>query len=277
MNILIIHGSPRRGNTWNIVNKVRDKINKEINVNYEIIELSKMKIPMCTGCFNCILKSEEKCPHYESIKYINNKINWCDALIITSPVYSLQVSSQLKNFIDHMSYNLHRPKFFNKKALIITTTAETKSKEVSDYIEKVLTYWGINTIYKLPIVYRNDNLKFYEKQINKLSKKFINNLKSEKFKSPSFKVIAKYNYLKAKSILLYTKGNINYEYWQNNELYKYPYNPSINIGAIKSIFGNLVYKVSLYKIKKSKKLMKYNERETKIIKRISEEVNLTSN
>ena len=176
-----------------------------------------------------------------------------------------------------MSYNLHRPKYFNKKALIITTTAETKSKEVCDYIEKVLIYWGINTTYKLPIVYRNDNLKFYENQINKLSKKFIHNLKSEKFKSPSFKVIAKYNYLKAKSTLLYTKGNINYEYWNKDEFYKYPYNPSINIGAIKSIFGNLVYKVSLYKVKKSKKLMKYNERGTKIIKRISEKADLNCN
>ena len=170
-----------------------------------------------------------------------------------------------------MSYNLHRPKFFNKKALIITTTSETKSKDVCDYIEKVLTYWGINTIYKLPVVYRNDNFKFYEKQINKLSKKFIYNLKSEKLKVPSFKVIAKYNYLKAKSMLLYTKGNINYEYWQKNELYKYPYYLNINIGIIKSIFGNLVYKISLYKIKKSKKWIKYNKRKTKIIKRISEE------
>ena len=73
MKILIIHGSPRRGNTWKILNKVKEKINEEIDADYEIIELSKMKIPMCTGCFNCILKSEEKCPHYESIKYINDK------------------------------------------------------------------------------------------------------------------------------------------------------------------------------------------------------------
>ena len=55
--------------TWN---KVKEKINEEIDADYEIIELSKMKIPMCTGCFNCILKSEEKCPHYESIKYIKH-------------------------------------------------------------------------------------------------------------------------------------------------------------------------------------------------------------
>ncbi|WP_347707330.1 NAD(P)H-dependent oxidoreductase [Clostridium sporogenes] len=46
-----------------------------------------------------------------------------DALIVTSPVYSLQITGLLKNSIDHMAYNFHRPRFFTKKALVITTTA----------------------------------------------------------------------------------------------------------------------------------------------------------
>ncbi|WP_276702901.1 flavodoxin family protein [Romboutsia ilealis] len=270
MNILIIHGSPRRGNTWNIVNRVREKINEKIDVDYEIIELSKMKIPMCTGCFNCILKSEEKCPHYESIKYINNKIDWCDAMIITSPVYSLQVSGQLKNFIDHMSYNFHRPKYFNKKALIITTTAGVNAKEISNYIKEVLTFWGINTTYKLPIVYRNDNLEKYDKQIDKVLSEFIDTLKNNTFKSPTFKTIASYNVFRSMSINLYTKGNPDYDYWKNSELYKYPYHPDIKIGMIKSIFGNTLYKVVSKRMKNNKD-MKYNERKIRIIKRLPKE------
>ncbi|MCI9260724.1 MULTISPECIES: flavodoxin family protein [Romboutsia] len=270
MNILIIHGSPRRGNTWNIVNRVKEKINEKIDVDYEIIELSKMKIPMCTGCFNCILKSEEKCPHYESIKYINNKIDWCDAMIITSPVYSLQVSGQLKNFIDHMSYNFHRPKYFNKKALIITTTAGVNAKEISNYIKEVLTFWGINTTYKLPIVYRNDNLEKYDKQIDKVLSEFIDTLKNNTFKSPTFKTIASYNVFRSMSINLYTKGNPDYDYWKNSELYKYPYHPDIKIGMIKSIFGNTLYKVVSKRMKNNKD-MKYNERKIRIIKRLPKE------
>lgn len=270
MNILIIHGSPRRGNTWNIVNRVKEKINEKIDVDYEIIELSKMKIPMCTGCFNCILKSEEKCPHYESIKYINNKIDWCDAMIITSPVYSLQVSGQLKNFIDHMSYNFHRPKYFNKKALIITTTAGVNAKEISNYIKEVLTFWGINTTYKLPIVYRNDNLEKYDKQIDKVLSEFIDTLKNNTFKSPTFKTIASYNVFRSMSTNLYTKGNPDYDYWKNSELYKYPYHPDIKIGMIKSIFGNTLYKVASKRMKNNKD-MKYNERKIRIIKRLPKE------
>lgn len=270
MNILIIHGSPRRGNTWNIVNRVREKINEKIDVDYEIIELSKMKIPMCTGCFNCILKSEEKCPHYESIKYINNKIDWCDAMIITSPVYSLQVSGQLKNFIDHMSYNFHRPKYFNKKALIITTTAGVNAKEISNYIKEVLTFWGINTTYKLPIVYRNAKLEIYDKQIDKVLNEFIDTLKNNTFKSPTFKTIASYNVFRSMSTNLYTKGNPDYDYWKNSELYKYPYHPDIKIGMIKSIFGNTLYKVASKRMKNNKD-MKYNERKIRIIKRLPKE------
>lgn len=270
MKILIIHGSPRRGNTWKILNKVREKINEEIDVDYEIIELSKMKIPMCTGCFKCILKSEEKCPHYESIKYINDKIDWCDAMIITSPVYSLQISGQLKNFIDHMSYNFHRPKYFNKKALIITTTGGVRAKEIANYIKEVLTFWGINTAYKLPIVYRDNNLEKYDKQIDKVLSKFIYTLKNEKIKPPTFKTVASYNSFRGMSTTLYTKGNPDYDYWKNSELYKYPYHPDVNIGKVKSAFGNTLYKVISKRMKNNKK-MKYNERKIKIIKRLPKE------
>lgn len=191
-------------------------------------------------------------------------------MIITSPVYSLQVSGQLKNFIDHMSYNFHRPKYFNKKALIITTTAGVNAKEISNYIKEVLTFWGINTTYKLPIVYRNDKLEIYDKQIDKVLNEFIDTLKNNTFKSPTFKTIASYNVFRSMSTNLYTKGNPDYDYWKNSELYKYPYHPDIKIGMIKSIFGNTLYKVASKKMKNNKD-MKYNERKIRIIKRLPKE------
>ena len=91
---------------------------KNGNFEFEIIELSKEKIPMCIGCFNCIKNGEKKCPHNSYIEPIVKKMEEADAFIITTPVYSMQVSGTLKNFIDHMSYNFHRPKFYNKKVLI---------------------------------------------------------------------------------------------------------------------------------------------------------------
>ena len=62
----------------------------------------------------------------------------------------------------------------------------------------------------------------------------------------------------------------HYDYWKNSELYKYPYHPDVNIGKVKSVFGNTLYKV-ISKRMKNNKDMKYNERKIKIIKRLPKE------
>lgn len=136
MKCLIIHGSPRRGNTWDVLNRVKEEMQKNGNFEFEVVELSKEKIPMCIGCFNCIKKGEKKCPHNSYIEPIVKKMEAADAFIITTSVYSMQVSGTLKNFIDHMSYNFRRPRFYNKKALIITTTVKeytTLENELRSY------------------------------------------------------------------------------------------------------------------------------------------------
>ena len=115
MKCLVIHGSPRQGNTWNVLNIAKEEMQKNGDFDFEVIELAKEKIPTCIGCFNCISKGEDKCIHKDVIMGISKKMEEADAFIITSPVYSLQVSGLLKNFIDHMSYNFHRPKFYKKR------------------------------------------------------------------------------------------------------------------------------------------------------------------
>ena len=48
------------------------------------------------------------------------------------------------------------------------------------------------------------------------------------------------------------------------------YHPDVNIGKVKSVFGNALYKV-ISKRMKNNKDMKYNERKIKIIKRLPKE------
>lgn len=40
MKCLIIHGSPRRGNTWDVLNRVKEEMQKNGNFEFEVIELS---------------------------------------------------------------------------------------------------------------------------------------------------------------------------------------------------------------------------------------------
>ncbi len=251
MKILIIHGSPRRGNTWSVLNKVKEKISNKLEVEYDLIELSKFKLESCKGCFNCILKGEEKCPHYKDMLYITDKIKECNGIIITSPVYSLQISGVLKNFLDHMSYNFHRPRYFTKRALIITTTAGVAEKKISDYISKVLRFWGINKINSISIKYREDYLKKYENKINKEVNSFIISLESEENVIVTYKNIVNYNAFKAMSMTISDKNSADYRYWIESGMYKMPYAENVQIGRIKTIFSNVLYNI-LYKSMSSK-------------------------
>ena len=132
MNYVIINGSPRRKNTWMMVEQAK----KNLNGNFEEIHLMKEKIPFCNGCFKCFMEGEEKCHHHEKIKEILDKIRQADGIIIACPVYALNVPGLLKNFFDHTAYLYHRPEFFTKKALVIVSTAGAGQKDVAKYIDE---------------------------------------------------------------------------------------------------------------------------------------------
>lgn len=259
MKILVIHGSPRRGNTWEILNLVKEKIDNQVDIEYDILELSKVKLETCIGCFNCILRTEKKCPHFDVMKNITQRIEDSDAMIITSPVYSLQISGILKNFIDHMSYNFHRPKYFTKKAFIVTTTAGVSEKKIANYLEEVLNFWGITSVYKVSLKYRGTILEKDNKKIDTEVNRFVKDLRTSTHKAPTFKNVAYYNAWRAMSTILCEKGSPDYDYWMESELYKYTYHPDIKIGKFKAVFGNVLYKTISKKMAKNKKQMSSNE------------------
>ena len=129
MKYLIINGSPRKKTTYNIIKQAESNLDSE----FEEVHLMEEQIPICVGCMNCMMIGEDKCPHSDKIQPIIEKMNECDAIIIASPVYAMNVSSLLKNFMDHTAYLYHRPCFFTKKALIVVSTAGAGHKKVAKY------------------------------------------------------------------------------------------------------------------------------------------------
>ncbi|CUP12942.1 multimeric flavodoxin WrbA [Clostridium baratii] len=239
MKCLIIHGSPRRKNTWDVLNIVKEQLNTIDDIQFDLIELKKEKLDICIGCFNCILKGEDKCPHFNKTKTFIDKINESDVIILTSPVYSMQVSGLMKNFIDHMSYNFHRPKLYNKKALVITTTAGAGHKESSKYLKKVLEFWGISKVYKIPVAYRAEyltekNKKYIENVANKFKEEI---LKSNKPKAKTKQVVM-YNFWRST-----TKNNsdlADYKFYKDKN---YVYFKDAKISVLNRVIGNLTYKI----------------------------------
>lgn len=240
MKCVVIHGSPRRGNTWDVLNIVLNELKDIPNIEFDVIELKKVKLDTCIGCFNCILKGEDKCPHSNTMKNLIDRIENAEVIIMTSSVYSMQITGLLKNFIDHMSFNFHRAKFYKKKGLVIATTAGAGHKQATKYMKEVLEFWGLNKVNKIAVAYRNTKLT--QKNIDYIkseSKKFKKELLKMDIPKSGIKQVVMYNFWRAMAIND-KSYEADYNYYKNK---KRAYYDDANVNKIKIMIGNLVYKV----------------------------------
>lgn len=234
MKYLMINGSPRKQNTYNAMKMAENNIDG----NFEEINLINEEIPMCVGCQNCIMKGEEKCPHYDKINPIIEKIKECDGLIISSPVYAMNVTALLKNLFDHTAYLYHRPIFFTKKALIVVTAAGTGQKNVAKYIDETLRHWGVNKTYTIAQAIGEGN--FDESEINKTSEQFFKDVTSNKLHSPKINDIIFFNVWKA---MAKSKNPIekDKQYWQESGLINNDFAPGVKMGILKKVFSKIIF------------------------------------
>lgn len=184
MRILTVMATPHHGNTRAITDLFLNELKDENNEFDEIVLPNDFQ-EFCFGCANCILKGEEKCPHYHLVKPIVERIEKADFIIIATPVFVMSCSSGLKALLDHLAYIwlVHRPKesMFHKVGLIITTAGGSGVKDTVKLIKNNLFYWGIPKIYHYSIttMKMNGNYVDYKNKdkIKKEVKKKTNQIK----------------------------------------------------------------------------------------------------
>jgi multimeric flavodoxin WrbA len=108
----------------------------------------------CLGCFTCVNKGREFCPHYSQIEKIFNSMLSSDVIIIGSPTYVMEMTGHLKNFFDHLftAWISHRPEasMFSKTAIVISTAAGFGMNGVTKSMARQLFYLGVPKVYRLP-------------------------------------------------------------------------------------------------------------------------------
>ena len=98
VKIIGIIGSPRKnGNTEYLVEKALESA-KEAGADVESFHLGKMKIEPCNACDICKMTGE--CPKDDDAGVLLLKMQEAHGIIIGSPVYFGNVTSQLKMLID---------------------------------------------------------------------------------------------------------------------------------------------------------------------------------
>jgi multimeric flavodoxin WrbA len=154
MKVLVIMGCPRKGNTYRAAKRIEEVMQSKGDVEFEYLMLKDANLSQCCGCLVCFGEGEDHCPFKDDAPLIEQKMHDADGVIFATPVYGMNVSAQMKTFIDRFSYIFHRPRFFDKKALLLCSTGLIGHRDVLDYLELVAGIWGFEISHKVGIITR---------------------------------------------------------------------------------------------------------------------------
>jgi len=151
LKIVLINGSPRKGNTYRAAKLFLDEMSKIGEIQCSEYFLPQDLPAFCIGCGSCFDKGEDKCPHAKYTMPILHSMLEAEALLFISPVYVWETTGAMKNFLDHFAhlFLVHRPReeMFSKKAFILSTSNGGLKKAAIKPIQTSLKLWGINRVY----------------------------------------------------------------------------------------------------------------------------------
>lgn len=248
MKILAIIGSPRKGNTYKIVQQIEEGIKRcGDDVDFEYLFIKDAHIEPCRGCFACVSKGEQFCPIKDERIEIVEKMSAADGVIFASPGYVFNVSALMKNFIDRLSYVSHRPRFFNKYAMAVTTSGGGGIAETLKYLQLAIRSWGFTFINKVGVM-QHPAVSLSQKTIDKVeeaSKQFYKAIKARQSKAPKLYDLLQFRIMKFNSVESKKYFSADYEFYKD----KKDYYINIKINAIKNQAASIIEKLILKMLK----------------------------
>ena len=129
VKVLAVVGSPRKQNTYKLVEAVADAVAKNKNVTTELIQLSDFNIEHCAGCGEFCEKTG-KCKIEDDMQKLYPKLKETDVLIIGTPTYYWNVTGVVKDFIDRTN-PLYTPQSLKGKIGVAVAVAEESGQELA--------------------------------------------------------------------------------------------------------------------------------------------------
>ena len=157
MKVLVINGSPS-GEKSNTMHLTRAFLEGAKWTDAEVIDISKINVKGCTGCFSCWTKTPGKCIINDDVAKYLPKIVEADVIIWSFPLYSCGFPGELKCFMDRQlplglpdmdtssetGSHPTRYDFSKKRAFYISTCGFWTAQKNYDSIIKVLEHTGGN-------------------------------------------------------------------------------------------------------------------------------------
>jgi len=221
MKVLAINGSPRKGETYKILNYMKEE---KPDIDFEILNLKDMNLKDCIGCYVCINLGAEKCPLNDDRDLILKKIDEADAVIFATPTNTRHITALMKKFMDKLGYIAHRPQYFDKYALYIATCKGFGADMANEYMSSNIGQYGFNNVETLDLYISTktkEETQHNNEQTIQAYEKLINAIQKGERNKPDFGYIVYFYILKAISELNKKEGKADYEYYKDKTDYYY--------------------------------------------------------
>jgi multimeric flavodoxin WrbA len=223
MKIITICGSPRKGNTYSVLNEIKENFPE---IDFKILILKDLHFEMCKGCYSCVLRGEDKCPLKDDRDMLIKEMTEADGVIFSSPVYSHMVSAHMKNFFDRFGFLAHRPQFFDKFAMSFTTGAGYGAEYAMQYMDKMAAVFGFNVVPSLNLTIRPGKVKEKDKQFNEKKaveafRVLLSRIEKGTRTKPSLNFMVPFHIFKLISELDSKTFSADYEYYKDKQVYYY--------------------------------------------------------
>ncbi|MDK2965754.1 NAD(P)H-dependent oxidoreductase [Lacrimispora sp.] len=245
MKVTAISGSPRKkGDCFNVIEMIQRSFNRVGETQIEYIYLNDIDLGFCKSCLLCYTKGEQYCPHKEVTTMLLNKMLESDVVIFASPVYEQHVTALMKNFYDNFSFMFHRPRFFNKKAILVSSTGGSGLKGTLSYMKMCAIGWGFQiagTIGVCGVTLKTDEA--YKEEVQNNINHLVDGLFENKETPPTLYQLAMFRAMQSKAFGSAKKKDLSFEYWKERGWFEKEYYTNVKINLFKKIYSRFIRKI----------------------------------
>jgi multimeric flavodoxin WrbA len=142
MKVVAVIGSPHGMEmaTGSILKSLLEGV-ESAGAKTQVFSLSKQSISPCMGCRVC--GSLGRCVLHDDFNQINNALLEADGIVLATPNYFHNVSTQMKAFIDHCSVLCHGQMLKGKYGAAVVSSGGPMFEPVEKYLFDIFQMFGV--------------------------------------------------------------------------------------------------------------------------------------
>lgn len=245
--VTVFIGTPRKQATYQAVEEfvanLKSYAHKRacVEIDCEYLFLNDHHLGNCIGCKLCFTKGEEYCPLKDDRDLLLEKLHMSDGVVFATPNYAFQVTAVMKNFLDRLSFHLHRPQFFGKAVTAIVTQGIYGGASIVKYLEFVGGGLGFHVSKGCCLTTLEPGTELQQKKISqeikKASRRFYKELLRPELPAPSFLSLMAFRMSRTSIMKNLNEENRDYRFYKEKGWFTSDYYSNVSLSFIQKLAG----------------------------------------